>query len=75
MSTHPLDCLDPADRPLLDLVFGQIDDAMLLEIARCDYGDDVEIHLTELHQIRTNKIPVPLQWHPGALSDSLDRMG
>jgi hypothetical protein len=38
---------------------------MLLEIARCDYGDDVEIHLAALHQIRANKIPAPLQWHPG----------
>jgi hypothetical protein len=65
MSTHPLDCLEPSDRPLLDLVFGQIDDAMLLEIARGDYGDDVEIHLAALHQMRSNKIPVPLQWHPG----------
>jgi hypothetical protein len=61
MSTYPLDCLEPSDRPLLDLVFGQIDDAMLLEIARGDYGDDVEIHLAALHQIRANKIPVPLQ--------------
>jgi hypothetical protein len=65
MSTNHLDCLESSDRPLLDLVFGQIDDAMLLEIARCDYGDDVEIHLAALHQIRANKIPVPLQWHPG----------
>jgi hypothetical protein len=65
MSTHPLDYLEPSDRPLLDLVFGQIDDAMLLEIARCDYGDDVEIHLAALHQIRAKNIPVPLRWHPG----------
>jgi hypothetical protein len=65
MSTHPLDYLKPADRPLLDLVFGQVDDAMLLEIARCDYGDDVEIHLAALHQIRAKNIPVPLRWHPG----------
>jgi hypothetical protein len=65
MSTHPLDCLEPADRPLLDLIFGHIDDAMLLEIARCDYGDDVEIHLAALHQIRANNIPIPLPWHPG----------
>jgi hypothetical protein len=65
MSTYPLDYLEPSDRPLLDLVFGQIDDAMLLEIARCDYGDDVEIHLAALHQIRAKNIPVPLKWHPG----------
>jgi hypothetical protein len=65
MSTHPLDCLKPLDQPLLDLLFGHIDDAMLLEIARCDYGDDVEIHLAALHQIRAKNIPVPLKWHPG----------
>jgi hypothetical protein len=65
MLTHPLDCIEPADRPLLDLTIEHIDDAMLLEIARCDYGDDVEIHLAALHQIRANNIPRPLQWHPG----------
>jgi hypothetical protein len=65
MSTHPLDCLEPSDRPLLDLMVEHIDDAMLLEIARCDYGDDVEIHLAALHQIRAKNIPVPLKWHPG----------
>jgi hypothetical protein len=65
MLTHPLDCLQPADRPLLDLIFEHVDDSMLLEIARCDYGDDVEIHLAALHQIRANNIPVPIQWHPG----------
>ena len=73
MSTHPLDCLEPTDRwrslsegeSLLDLIFEHVDDAMLAEIAMCDYGDDVEIHLAALQQIRANKIPVPLQWHPG----------
>jgi hypothetical protein len=65
MSTHPLDCLEPSDRPLLDLMVEHIDDAMLLEIARYDYGDDVEIHLAALHQIRAKNIPVPLKWHPG----------
>jgi hypothetical protein len=73
MSTHPpipellllANCLEPAERPLLDLIFDRVDDSMLLEIARCDYGDDVEIHLAALHQIRANNIPRPLQWHPG----------
>jgi hypothetical protein len=65
MSTHPLDCLEPSDQPLLDLMVEHIDDAMLLKIARCDYGDDVEIHLAALHQIRAKNIPVPLKWHPG----------
>jgi hypothetical protein len=65
MPTHPLDYLEPSDQPLLDLMVEQIDDAMLLKIARCDYGDDVEIHLAALHQIRAKNIPVPLKWHPG----------
>jgi hypothetical protein len=65
MSTHPLDCLESSDRPLLALVCDRIDDAMLLEIARADYGDDVELHLEILHQIRAGSIPAPLQWHPG----------
>lgn len=64
MSTHPLDYLESSDRPLLDLIFDQVDDSMLVEIAMCDYGDDVEIHLAALHQIRANKIPIPMQWHP-----------
>jgi hypothetical protein len=65
MSTHPLDCLEPSDQPLLNLIVEHIDDAMLLEIARCDYGDDVEIHLAALHQIRAKNIPTPLEWYPG----------
>jgi hypothetical protein len=64
MSTHPLDLLEPSDRPLLDLIFDRVDDSMLAEIAMCDYGDDVEMHLAALHQIRANKIPRPLHWHP-----------
>ncbi len=65
MSNHPLDSLEPSDRSLLDVIFDRVDDAMLMEIAMCDCGDDVEIHLAALHQIRASKIPVPLQWHPG----------
>ncbi len=73
MSTYPpahellplASCLESSDRPLLDLIVEHVDDAMLTEIAMCDYGDDVEIHLAALQQIRANKIPVPLQWHPG----------
>jgi hypothetical protein len=64
MSTHLLDRLEPADRPLLDLIFDRVDDSMLAEIAICDYGDDVEIHLAALHQIRANNIQMPMQWHP-----------
>jgi hypothetical protein len=65
MSTNPLQRLEPADRPLLTLIFDRVDDSMLLEIAKADYGDDVDIHLAALHQIRANNIPRPMQWHPG----------
>jgi hypothetical protein len=65
MSTHPLNWLESSDRPLLALVFDRVDDSMLLEIARADYGDDVNLHLERLHQIRAGSIPAPLQWHPG----------
>jgi hypothetical protein len=72
MSTHPLvhemlplaNCLEPSDLPLLALIFEYVDDSMLAEIAIGDYGDDVEIHLAALHQIRANNIPMPMQWHP-----------
>jgi hypothetical protein len=65
MSNHPLDCLAPTNQLLLNLIGEHVDNSMLLEIARCDYGDDVEIHLAALHQIKANKIPVPMQWYPG----------
>lgn len=65
MSTNPLQRLEPADHPLLALIFEHLDDSMLVEIAKADYGDDVDIHLAALHQIRANKIPIPMQWHPG----------
>jgi hypothetical protein len=72
MATHPLvpevlplaNCLEPSDRPLLDLIFEHVDDSMLAEIANADYGDDAAIHLEILHQIRADSIPVPLQWCP-----------
>jgi hypothetical protein len=65
MSIHPLDCLEPSDWPLLDLMVEHIDDSILAEIAIKDYGHDAEIHLAALHQIRAKNIPVPLKWHPG----------
>lgn len=65
MSTNPLQSLEPADNPLLTLIFQHVDDSMLLEIANADYSDDVDIHLAALHQIRANNIPIPMQWHPG----------
>jgi hypothetical protein len=65
MSTNPLQRLEPADRPLLTLIFDRVDDSMLVEIANADYGDDADIHLKALQQIRANQISVPMQWHPG----------
>ncbi len=65
MPTNPLQRLEPADNPLLALIFDRVDDSMLLEIAKSDYGDDVDIHLAALHQIRTKNIPIPMRWHPG----------
>jgi hypothetical protein len=65
MSNHPLDCLAPTDQPLLDILGDRVDDSMLLEIARCDYGDDVELHLAALHEVKANNISAPMQWYPG----------
>jgi hypothetical protein len=65
MLTNPLQRLEPADNRLLALIFEHVDDSMLLEIAQADYGEDVEIHLAALDQIRANNIPFPIQWHPG----------
>jgi hypothetical protein len=65
MSTNPLQRLEPTDKPLLTLIFDRVDDSMLVEIAKADYGDDVDIHLAALHQIRAKNIPRPMQWHPG----------
>jgi hypothetical protein len=64
MLTHFLDQLEPSDQPLLDLIFEHVDDSMLFDMAKADYGDDVEIHLAALHQIKAKNIPVPLPWHP-----------
>jgi hypothetical protein len=64
MLTNLLDQFEPSDQPLLDLIFEHVDDSMLLEMARADYGDDVDIHLAALHQIKVKNIPVPLPWHP-----------
>ena len=59
MSINPLQSLEPTDNLLLALIFERVDDSMLLEIAKADYGDDVDIHLAALHQIRVKNIPRP----------------
>jgi hypothetical protein len=42
MSTHPLQRLEPADNPLLTLIFDRVDDSMLLEIAKNDLYTSLE---------------------------------
>jgi hypothetical protein len=64
MLTNLLDQFEPSDQQLLDLIFKHVDDSMLIDIAKADYGNDVEIHLEALHQIKAKNIPVPLPWHP-----------
>jgi hypothetical protein len=54
MLIHFLDRFEPADQPLLDLIFEHVDDSMLFDMAKADYGDDVDLHLAALHQIRAN---------------------
>jgi 2-polyprenyl-3-methyl-5-hydroxy-6-metoxy-1,4-benzoquinol methylase len=62
---NPLQRLEPIDIPLLTLIFDHVDDSMLAEIANSDYGNDADIHLAALHQIRAKNIPIPMQWYPG----------
>jgi hypothetical protein len=57
--------LDPTDEPLFALLFQHVDDAMLTEISRADYGYDADIHLEALRKIREGAIPVPMPWNPG----------
>jgi hypothetical protein len=46
---------------LLDVTRRQVDDGMLTEIARADYGSDVSVHLAALRAIRDHGIvPSPL---------------
>jgi hypothetical protein len=64
MLTHFLDRFEPSDQPLLDLIFEHVDDSMLFDMAKADYGDDIDLHLAALHQIKAKNIPVPLPWYP-----------
>lgn len=44
---------------------GEVDDAMLKEIAEADYGMDSDEHLAELVRLReVPSISSPLEWHP-----------
>jgi hypothetical protein len=56
----------PSQDALLDFARKRIDDSMLLEIARADYGCDAEAHLAALRPIRDEgSVVSPMQWQPG----------
>ena len=60
-----VEAFQPAPDLLLDIARRQIDDGMLLEIARADYGMDDQLHLAALRIIRDQgKVPESLEWHP-----------
>lgn len=60
----------PISRPgdsskLLALLTAELHPDDLSDIARCDYGDDVELHLEQLQYIARNlSIAYPLGWYP-----------
>ena len=56
--------MNSLDQPLLSLAFQHVDDSMLREIARADYGMDDEAHLQALRAIKAGAIPAPMQWEP-----------
>lgn len=60
-----LKSFDPDSEELLDRLLPKIDDWMLLEIARADYGQDAEKHLAPLKLFRDSRQLPVLDWHPG----------
>jgi hypothetical protein len=61
-----LDAFPASAARLLGVARRQVDDGMLAEIARADYGRDAERHLAALVPIRDHGwVPAPLHWHPG----------
>jgi hypothetical protein len=56
---------EPRPDALLRRISSHIDDAMLVEIARADYGLDADAHLAALRTIRDEGVvPAPLGWEP-----------
>jgi len=54
----------PDSDELFERLLPRIDDAMLLEVARADYNEDVDAHLKSLKRFRdTREVPV-LDWTP-----------
>jgi hypothetical protein len=64
MSAEPLKHFGPTNEELLHLVFKQVDDSMLREIAEADYGMDADAHLKALSAIKTGNVPAPMEWEP-----------
>jgi hypothetical protein len=55
----------PSGQLLLDVTRREIDDEMLDDIARADYGMDADLHLAALQPIRDDGvIPRAMEWHP-----------
>ena len=55
----------PAPDALLELLRRQVDDGMLREIARADYGMDEDAHLAALLPVRDRgELPAPMRWEP-----------
>lgn len=59
-----LEAFSPNTDQLFDLLLPLIDQWMLLEIARADYGQDVEEHLAPLKLFMENREPLILEWCP-----------
>jgi hypothetical protein len=60
-----LQALRPSPEALLDLLRPQIDDAMLEEMSKMDYGDSAGEHLQALREIRDRRrVFAPMEWVP-----------
>jgi hypothetical protein len=57
--------LDPSPSALLDVLGLRVDDALLVEMARADYGQEADAHLRALRAIRDQGVvPALLEWVP-----------
>lgn len=59
-----LSAFSPNTDQLFDLLLPLIDQWMLQEIARADYGKEVEQHLAPLKHFHDTREPMILEWHP-----------
>jgi hypothetical protein len=65
MSAELFHQFDPDPESLLRAISARVDDAMLREIARADYGEEVEEHFAALVAIRdSSRFPTPAPWNP-----------